>query len=147
MEYYSRLDAREKTLLENYTSRLNSSSSKDLFTPLSTNRTNISQRLPNLNTFSSVLTKPLEQELIPKPEISSASRKPRVKSAKSKKSPRKVKMNGKFYTELGLNVKHPDLPGQIKLIFNIIEGHKLRCHQDLEQVNFATLKKYFCKDL
>lgn len=140
MEYYNRLDAKERNLLQNYAERLNFSSSRENFTPLSTTRTNNSQRLPTLNSFHKVLSKPLDHELVPKPEIL---RKTRKNKSPKRKSSGKRQLNGKFYSEKGLDLKHPDLPGQIRQIFQLIDSHKLRCHGDLVEVDFSVIKKHF----
>jgi hypothetical protein len=140
MEYYNHLDAQEKDLLENYTARLNYSSNKGFFTPMTSSRTVTNQRLPNLNSFSSILYKPSTEELVPRPEINL---KPQKRIIRSKKSQRKVKMNGKFYTEQGLNVNHPEIQREIKLIFNLIESHKEKSHKDLLMEDFSELRKHY----
>ena len=143
MEYYNRLDHQERDILENYTARLNLSASKELFTPITTSRSNFSNRLPNLNSFSNILSKPTSLELIPRPDLTINKSKKKIKTGKRGKSSDRNKPNGRFYTDQGLNLKHPDLSIQIKKIFDLIEKHKPRCHQDLNDSNFSILKNYF----
>ena len=143
MEYFSQLDARDRSTLENYSLRLNQNSSREAFTPMTSSRTNLSQRLPTVNSFSTVLSKPTNEELIPKPEVSSISNPKQRKTPKRKNSRNKLKMNGKFYNENGLNTNHPELIFQIQKIFNLIDTHKHKFHQDLETTNFSALKKHF----
>jgi hypothetical protein len=143
MDYYRHLDPREKEIYEGYAARLNNSSSKDFLSPLASSRSNLTQRLPSVNSFSSILSKPKDHELIPRPETERAQLKTsRVPSPKRKRSS-KPRMNGKFYSENGLNLKHPDLKNQIRKIFNLIEGHQYMCHQDLQMVEFSDIKKHF----
>lgn len=143
MDYYRHLDPREKEIYEGYAARLNNSSSKDFLSPLASSRSNLTQRLPSVNSFSSILSKPKDHELIPRPETERAQLKTsQIPSPKRKRSS-KPRMNGKFYTENGLNLKHPDLKNQIRKIFNLIEGHQYMCHQDLQMVEFSDIKKHF----
>lgn len=142
MDYYNSLDSHEKELLENYSNRLNSSASLSAFSPQGSQRTFNSQRLPNLQSFSSVLDKPSHTEIVPKAGLSNISEK-RQKPKKLRKRSAAARLNGKFYTEKGLNSKHPDLSTQVRKILNLVESHKLICHKDLRLVDFKALKKHF----
>ena len=143
MEYYNQLDSKEREVLENYFDRLNSSSTLSVFSPQTSQRTFNSQRLPALHSFSSVLAKPQNTEIVPRPELTENTEKrtPRVK--KLRKRSAAPRLNGRFYTEKGLNSKHPDLSVQIKRILNLVEAHKLKCHKDLKLVDFTGLKRHF----
>jgi hypothetical protein len=149
MEYYSSLDNKEREVLDNYSSRLNLNSASTHFSPQLSNRTFASQRLPMLQSFTSALERPPDSEIVPKSsagqrsEKSERSEKPSKKKAKLRKRSSVPRLNGRFYTEKGLNFRHPELKSQMKKIFNLVENHKLKCHQELKQVDFAALKKYF----
>ena len=147
MESYSQHDSNGRKLYENYTSRPNQSISKDLQTPLTTSRTNMSQRLPKVNPFSSFLQKSKDNELAPtlhphrKTQKAANSRK---QSAQLRKKHLEPSLNGKFYSGQGLNLKHPELPMQIRKILNLIEMHQMRCDRNLIQADFKLLKRHFC---
>lgn len=143
MEYYNQLDSYERDVLENYSNRLNSTSKLSLFSPQTSQRTFNSQRLPALHSFSSVLAKPRNTEIVPKPEVQENTDKKTPKVKKLRKRSAAPRLNGRFYTEKGLNSKHPDLSDQIKKILNLVEAHKLNCHKDLKLVDFTGLKKHF----
>lgn len=141
MEYYKKLDESERNIYEDYYSRLNRSSNKEGYTPLASSRSNTYNRLPALNSFSSVLNKPVDSELVPKAARSKPKKISPKRSAKKKPSPRQL--NGKFYTEKGLNVKHPDLPKQLQKVFWLIESHKRGCRQEFDcEMFISTLKSH-----
>ena len=144
MEYYSSMDSKEKDF-ENYSSRLNQNSSSSHFSPQLSSKTFSSQRLPALQSFTSVLDKPSESEIVPhpKPVLSKATSTSKQKKTKLRKRSAAPRLNGRFYTEKGLNDRHPELKSQMQKIFKLVENHKFKCHQELRQVDFAALKKYF----
>ena len=145
MEYYSSLDSKEKDILENYSSRLNQNSSSSHFSPQLSVKTFSSNRLPALQSFTSVLDKPSESEIVPHPEAITSKPPQNLKQKKHKLRKRSAapRLNGRFYTEKGLNDRHPELKSQMLKIFKLVENHKFKCHQELRQVDFAALKKYF----
>jgi hypothetical protein len=144
MDYYNRLNSTERSAYDNYTARLNQS--REAETPQTTSRSNLTQRLPKLNSFSSFLNKPKDSELIPTP-LSTSRRSQGLKnrqfSAKSKKKTSEFHLNGKFYTENGLNLKHPALAAQIRKILKLVDKHQTSCHTDLVQTDFTILRRHF----